>query len=131
MKETGTKDGKSAEAKACCWAKQTKAQDCPVIDCPVFDPNKDFHRDKTGFYVLVKVDFSTLTIDVSVCDKKHSIVAIFRGVTPQDIYEAIFRYEKQHGLEWFTDKGHMAYLGKELKKAQLALALGNSSYFQE
>ena len=29
-----------------------------------------------------------------ICDKKNTIVAIFRGVTPQDIYEAIFKYEK-------------------------------------
>ena len=114
-----------------CWAEQKKAPQCPVIDAPVYDPYKDFRRDKSGFYILVRVDFSTLTIDVSICDKKHTIVAIFKGRMPQDIYEAIFKYEKKHGLGWFTDKGHIAYLGKELKKAQLALALGNNAYFQE
>jgi len=113
------------------WATQQKLPDCPLIDAPVYDPYKDFRRDKTGFYILVRVDFSTITIDVSICDKDHKIVAIFRGVTPQDIYEAIFKYEKEQGVEWFTDKGHIAYLGKELKKAQLALALGSNSYYQE
>lgn len=114
-----------------CWAKQEIIPNCPVINAPVYDPYKDFRRDKSGFYILVRVDFSTLTTDVSICDKNNKIVAIFRGVTPQDIYEAIFKYEKEHNLHWFTDKGHIAYLGKELKKAQLALALGNNSYFQE
>lgn len=113
------------------WAKQEIDENCPVIDAPVYDPYKDFHRDKTGVYVLVRVDFSTLTIDVAICDKDHKIIAVFRGGTPQDIYEAIFKYEKQQGLTWFTDKSHMAYLGKELKKAQLALAMGNNAYFQE
>jgi hypothetical protein len=113
------------------WYSQEVSDDCPVIDAPRYDPYKDFRRDKTGHYVLVRVDFSTITVDVSICNKDHKIIAVFRGTTPQDIYEAIFKYEKDNGVEWFTDKGHIAYLGKELKKAQLALALGNNAYFQE
>jgi len=122
---------KQSKVKNYCWAKQEMAPHCPVIDAPKYDPYKDFRRDKSGFYVLIRVDFSTLTIDVAVCDKHNIIVAVFRGTTPQDIYEAIFKYEKQHGVNWFTDKGHVAYLGKEFKKAQLALSLGNNAYFQE
>ena len=113
------------------WSTQKMTNDCPVIDCPVYDPYKDFRQDKSGFYVLIRPDFSTLTIDVAVCDKKHVIVAVFRGAKPQDVYEAIFAYEKEHQSNWFQSKGHIAYLGKELKKAQLALALGQNSYFQE
>ena len=113
------------------WAKQSLPKDCPVIDCPAYDPIKDFRRDKTGFYVLIRPEFITATIDVAICDKKHTIVAVFRGKTPQDVYEAIFAYEKKHRVAWFQDKGHIAYLGKELKKAQLALTLGQNNYFQE
>jgi hypothetical protein len=126
-KKTTTKDLQQGYV----WAKQKMATDCAVIDCPPYDPYKHFHRDPSGHYVLIRPDFSTLTIDVAVCDKGNVIVAVFRGVTPQDIYEGIFAYEKKHGLAWFKDKTHAAYLGKELKKAQLALALGQNSYFQE
>ncbi len=33
--------------------------------------------------------------------------------------------------KWFTVKQHIAYLGKELKKAEIALALGNTGYYQQ
>ncbi len=113
------------------WAKQEIDENCPLIDAPAFDPYKDFHRDRSGIYALIRVDFATLTIDVAICDKDHKIIAVFRGTTPQAICEAIFRHEKQNGVEWFTDKSHIAYLGKELKKAQIALAMGSNAYFQE
>jgi hypothetical protein len=113
------------------WAKQEIDEACPLIDCPPYDAYKDFHRDRTGIYILVRVDFSTITIDVAICDKDNKIVAVFRGRTPQDIYEAIFKHEKKTGVEWFTDKSHIAYLGKELKKAHLSLALGSNAYYQE
>ena len=113
------------------WAVPQKAKDAETIECPVYDPDKDFHRDPTGFYVLIKPDFTTLKIEVAICDKKHVIIKVFKGSKAQDLYEGIFRYEKKHGLKWFTDKGHCAYLGKELKKAELALVLGQNNYFQE
>ena len=113
------------------WQKQSMAPDCPVIDCAVYDPLKDFRRDPAGFYVLVRLNFETLKIEVGVCDKQHKIVGIFRGAKAQDVYEGIFQYERKHKLSWFKDKGHCAYLGKELKKAELALTLGQNSYFQE
>ena len=118
MSSTESKKEVKAGAHAYSWASQRMIENCPIIDSPVYDPYKDFRRDKSGIYILIRVDFSTLTIDVAICDKDNIIVAVFRGVTPQDIYEAIFKYEKQHELNWFTDKAHMAYLGKELKKAQ-------------
>ena len=106
------------------WQKQSIAAGCATIDCPVYDPYKDFRRDPSGFYVLIRPDFASLTIEAAICDKKHTVVKIFRGVKSQDLYEGIFQYEKKHRLAWFKDKGHMAYLGKELKKAELALVLG-------
>lgn len=113
------------------WQKQSIASMCETVDCSVYDPIKDFHRDPSGFYVLIRLDFTQLTMEVAVCDKEHVIVAIFKGVRSRDIYHAIFEYEKKHGFLWFKEKSHIAYLGKELKKAELALTLGQNSYFQE
>lgn len=113
------------------WQKQSVAPKCEVINCPVYDPIKDFRRDPSGFYVLIRTDFAVMKIEVAICNKKHAIVKIFRGSKAQDVYEGIFQYEKKHRTEWFRDKGHTAYLGKELKKAELALALGQNNYFQE
>jgi len=113
------------------WQKQSMALKCETIDCPVYDPIKDFRRDPSGFYVLIRTDFTAMKIEVAVCDKDHAIVKVFRGGKAQDVYEAIFRHEKKSRVEWFRDKGHIAYLGKELKKAELALALGQNNYFQE
>jgi len=72
-----------------------------------------------------------LRIDVSICSKEHHIMKVFSGRKAQDVYHTIFQYEKKNKLEWFSDKEHIAYLGKELKKAEIALALGNNAYFQE
>ena len=122
--------------KSYVWHKQSFAPDCAMIDCSVYDPYKDFHRDPLGFYVLIRPDFTAMKIEAAVCNAKHVIVKIFRGSKVQDVYEGIFRYEKKHRLAWFKDKGHCAYLGKELKKAELALAhplvaTGQNNYFQE
>jgi hypothetical protein len=113
------------------WAKQKLAKGCETIDCPEYDSMKDFHRDPTGFYVLIKVSFVTIRIEVAICNKDHEIVKIFSGRKAQDIYHEIFQYEKKHKVQWLQDKSHIAYLGKELKKAELALVMGNSAYFQE
>jgi hypothetical protein len=113
------------------WTKQKEVKQAETVQCPVYDPNKDFKRDPSGFYVLIKVDFTTLKIEVAICDQKHTIVKIFRGTKSQDLYEGIFQYEQKFKQQWFKSKGHAAYLGKELKKAELALVLGQNNYFQE
>ena len=113
------------------WSKQELAEGWEVIDCLEYDPIKNFHRDPTGNYVLVKVNFETIRIEVAICSKDHKIVKIFSGRKAQDLYYQIFQHEKKHGVEWFKEKSHIAYLGKELKKAELALVMGNSAYFQE
>lgn len=113
------------------WKKQVQGKTCEIIDCAVLDPIKDFRRDPTGFYVLIRPDYTAKTIEVAICDKKHVIVKIFCGKHASDIYEGILRYEKQHRLDWFKDKGHVAYLGKELKMAELAIVSGRHDYCQE
>ena len=113
------------------WESQKQSEDCQILECLEYDGYKNFKRDPTGYYVLIKVNFEFVRIDVGICNKDHDVVQIFRGRKSQDIYNAIFKYEKEHNVTWFQEKTHIAYLGKELKKAELALVLGNSSYFQE
>lgn len=113
------------------WAKQTIDDKCSHIDCPPYDAIKDFKRDPSGYYVLIKVEWENSTIAVAVCDKNHAIVAVFHGRRLQDIYNAVFTYEKKNGVVFFKEKTHIAYLGKELKKAELALAMGVNGYYQE
>ncbi len=113
------------------WEKQKHTDKLEVFDCPEFNPYDGFKRDPSGFYLLVKVDFATYRIEVAICNKDHVIEIIFSGRKSQDVYESILAYEKKNKRIWFKDKTHIAYLGKELKKAEIALALGHNSYFQE
>lgn len=110
---------------------QTLSNNCKTIHCPSYDTYKDFQMEPTGYYVLIKPNFEISTIEAAICNKEHVIVQIFQGQKSQDIYHAIFAFEKENNIEWLTNKEHIAYLGKELKKAELALVLGNNAYFQE
>lgn len=113
------------------WQKQSGEDKSPTIECPSYDPYEDFRGDPSGYYVLIRTNFDSLTIEAAVCSNKHVVSGIFRGRKAQDVYEGIFRHEEKHKLSWFKSKSHMAYLGKELKKAEIALAMGQNSYFQE
>ena len=114
------------------WVKdKTVSNDFEIIDVKEWDDYKDFKIEPSGYYCLIRIEWDSGKISVAVCNKKHEIVRVFIGRRPQDIYNAIFDYEKKNNLQWFTEKSHIAYLGKELKKAEIALALGNSSYYQE
>ncbi|MDE2221564.1 MAG: DUF4346 domain-containing protein [Candidatus Omnitrophica bacterium] len=112
------------------WHKQTVSPDLEIIDCSAYDPLKDFRRDPTGAYVLIRCEGAQGVIEVAVCDKNHVITHVFRGRKAQDLYFSLFEYEKEHGTAWFDRKDHAAYLGKELKKAELALE-GKGDYVQE
>ena|GEM_PF-1040522 len=105
-------------------------KDFEVIPCLPYDDYKD-HQNDNGCYALIKVDFEHYELQVAVCNYQHEILKVFKGRRAQDVYNTIFRYEKEHNLQWFTEKQHIAYLGKELKKAEIALVLGNSGYYQE
>ena len=113
------------------WAKQQQLGDSEIVECPAYDAYKDFKMEPSGHYVLIKVNFELNQIEVGICNKEHKIVKIFRGRKPQDVYHAIFQYEKKNKVQWFEDKSHIAYLGKELKKAEMALVMGHNAYFQE
>ncbi|MBF0489139.1 MAG: DUF4346 domain-containing protein [Candidatus Omnitrophica bacterium] len=112
------------------WQKQSIASDLEVIDCLVYDPISDFRMDPSGCYVLIRPLIKEQIIEVAICDKKHVIIKVFRGKKSQDVYHGIFTYEKKHKVEWFKSKHHIAYLGKELKKAEWALR-GQDEYWQE
>ena len=116
--------------KSYVWHKQSLAPDFELINCIDYDPIKNFHRDPTGVYVLIRCDAKDVSIEVAVCDKKHTIIKAFRGHKAQDLYFTIFEYEKKLKLKWFNRKDHVAYLGKELKKCELALA-SRQPYVQE
>lgn len=112
------------------WHKQVISPNLEIINCPDYDPIKNFHRDLTGVYVLIRCDVENSLIEVAICDKKHTVIKVFRGRKAQDLYYTIFEYEKKHKVLWFSRKDHVAYLGKELKKCESAL-LGKEPYVQE
>ena len=105
-------------------------KDFEVIQCNPYDDYKD-HKNDDGCYVLVKVDFEFYEIQLAIVNYQHEILKVFRGKRAQDVYNAVFEYEKEHNMQWFKEKQHIAYIGKELKKAEIALALGSSGYYQE
>ncbi len=113
------------------WIKEKNiSTDFEVIQCNPYNNYKD-HQNDDGCYVLIKIDFEHYEIQVAIVNYDHEITKVFKGRRGQDIYNTIFEYESQNNLNWFTNKQHIAYLGKELKKAEIALALGNSGYYQE
>lgn len=97
------------------------------MNCKPIDINGQT-MDPSGFYVLVKVDFGTRRIGCRIQNADHIDVADFWGYQCQDVYCAVLG-DKRSSV-WFTDLTHIAYLGKELKKAEIALATGGS-YYQE
>lgn len=112
------------------WIKDKEiADDFEVVVAPKWDDYKDFNMDD-GCYILLKVLWDKHLISVAICDYKHVIRAEFQGTRAQDIWTAIFKYEEKKKLKWFNRKDHIAYLGKELKKAEIALAVG-FEYLQE
>ncbi len=112
------------------WIKDKKiAPDFEIFDVPKWDDYKDFKTDN-GSYVLIKVYRDRHEIGVAICNYEHIILKEFRGRRAQDIYNAIFKYVEDNKLNWFGRLDHAAYIGKELKKAEMCLALG-SDYYQE
>ncbi len=111
------------------WIKDKKvAADFEVIEAEKYDDIKDFRMDTC--YVLIRVYRDTADIGVAICANDHTIQKEFRGRRAQDIYGAVFKYAEEKKLQWITRVDHAAYLGKELKKAEISLALG-SDYYQE
>jgi hypothetical protein len=114
------------------WVKdKTTGKEYEVIQAPHYDDYKDFVMEPSGYYALIKIHMDKHEIALAVCNSTHEIQKEFRGKRSQDILHCLFSFEKEHNLTWFTLKEHIAYLGRELKKAEMHLAMGNSGYYQE
>ena len=112
------------------WVKDKKvADDFEVIRTKSYDDYKD-HRNDDTCYTLIRVYWDTHEIGVAVCDYNHVILKEFRGRRAQDLYVAIFKHSEENSKNWFRVLDHAAYMGKELKKAEICLALG-VEYVQE
>ncbi|HLG25026.1 MAG TPA: DUF4346 domain-containing protein [Candidatus Nanoarchaeia archaeon] len=112
------------------WVKDKKVdKDFEVIRVKKWDDYKDFKMDN-GCYLLIRNYFDTHEIGIAVCDYQHTILKEFRGTRAQDLYFAIFDFDEKNKKGWFNRMDHAAYLGKELKKAEICLAMG-IEYVQE
>lgn len=109
--------------------KQSYSKEFEVVKARKYDDYKDFRIDK-GCYVLIRIYWDTHEIGVGICNYKHEILKEFRGERAQDLYTTIFDYSEKNRKEWFTKMEHAAYLGKELKKAEICLVMG-IEYVQE
>ena len=98
-----------------------------MVICKEIDINGQ-EMDESGYYCLIKVDFTTRRIGLRVVNSNHVEVEDFWGRQCQDIYCTVLGDSRS--VEWFQDSSHIAYIGKELKKAEIALATG-SGYYQE
>lgn len=112
------------------WHKQSIIPNLEMIDCFVYDDIKDFKIEPSGHYVLIRIDAAEGLIEAAVCNKKHVIIKVFRARRAQALYHGIFAYERRYRKKWFTSKDHIAYLGKEFNKAELALKK-RTKYWQE
>lgn len=113
------------------WHKQAMADRCEIVKCEPYNPIDDFTMDTTGYYVLIRPNLESQKIEVAICDQEHRIIKVFVGSNAQELYHTIFQYEKKNDIEYFKDKEHIAYLGKEFKKCELALTVPNAIYYQE
>lgn len=112
------------------WIKDKNvADDFEIFQVDTLDDYKDFKTDDSC-YVLIKIYRDRHEIGVAVCNYQHKILKEFRGRRAQDIYVAMFKYSDEKKLNWFKRMDHAAYLGKELKKAEICLSIG-CDYFQE
>ncbi|MBI2139746.1 DUF4346 domain-containing protein [Candidatus Woesearchaeota archaeon] len=110
--------------------KQTFAKGFEVIQARQRHDIRDFKMEPTGHYILIRLLPESNQISLAVCNKSHEILEEFRGRTAKDIYGAIFEFEEKNNLSWFTNKEHIAYIGKELNKAQQAMER-DEKYWQE
>ena len=108
-----------------------------MIECPRLDRDLQV-MDPSGYWFLIRPNFEQGVIEVAVCnkssDKPKNIVEIYYGRSAQDIYTKILSADYYGGVSISSYKTvfiHAAYLGKELKKAEIALALGIRDYYQE
>jgi tetrahydromethanopterin S-methyltransferase subunit A len=74
-------------------------------------------QDPNGYF-LIKIDKDKKTINVGHCTNDNVLRKEIIGKRAQDIYHTIAK------LDLLSIYTHASYLGKELKKAEIALKLG-------
>ena len=112
------------------WVRNQKySENFEVIKAKKYNDINDFRID-SGCYVLVRIYKNTGEIGVAICDYRHTILKEFKGKRAQDLYSTIFNYSEKHKKKWFTKMDHAAYLGKELKNAEICIA-NCTEYVQE
>jgi tetrahydromethanopterin S-methyltransferase subunit A len=74
-------------------------------------------QDSKGYF-LIKIDKDKMTINVGHCTNDNVLRKEIIGKRAQDIYYTIAK------LDLVSIYTHASYLGKELKKAEIALKLG-------
>ena len=95
------------------------SSDVPVTQVPEID----YYRLKLDtVYFRIRTRFDIGCIEIGLWNKMK-LVEIFRGHRCQDLYTYIINKHMLSNL-------HCAYLGKELKKAEMSMATG-ATYYQE
>jgi hypothetical protein len=114
---------------------QSSIEGFTMIECPHLDRDLQ-EMDASGYWFLIRPNFEQGVIEVAACHKASpnpkNISEIYFGSSAQDIYQGIFKNNNPNpGTAYVTSLTHAAYLGKELKKAEIALALGIKETYQE
>ena len=106
------------------WVRKQKySKEFEIIIEKKYHDIEDFKFDK-GCYILVKAYKKNKQIGVAICDYSHQILKEFRGKSANNLYKTILDYDNEKKRNWFNRMDHAAYLGKELKKAELSLEHG-------
>jgi len=99
------------------WIKKQKTSENFEIVKGSHDENKDWKQDDAG-YLLIRVNQTDKTIEVAHCTNEHVITKMITGKKADEIYHTIIK------LGLISRLDHAAYLGTELKKAEIALKTG-------
>jgi len=95
---------------------------CKVIKAR-YDPMKDWIEDRIGHF-LIRLNHDTKEIELGFCTDGNVIEMLITGKTAEEIYQTLGRQIN------IIKPAHMAYVGKELYKAELCLRYGKP-YIQD
>lgn len=92
----------------------TESADCKVINAS-YDPIEEWVMDPAGYF-LIRINEDKL--EIGFCKEKNIILVKIIGDTAEEVYNTVLREKLT------SDPSHLAYLGKELEKAEIARELG-------
>ena len=102
------------------FMKAKESEDIKVIQAS-YDPGKEWKLDPKGYFLIRLKDGN---IEAGHCEKDNVILTKIVGKTAEEVYNTIIREKMTENLS------HLAYLGAELKKAEIARDLGKE-YVQD